>query len=306
MDYIKVVQGAISYIHEKYNENITVADIAGRVYFSPSYFSTVFRTLTGYTVKDYLLRYRLYMSAKQLRDTNKQMFTIAFENGFATQQAFTKSFTQMYETAPSRFRETKQRINKFPPKNLLANKEDNNVPMEFRKIFENVRYVKKDAFFAAGIETDINYSSPNHEGLKSIDWLYGRWHKEERFKNIPDQVNDGLTYGITHEETQYDTAKYMVAVEVSTLDNLPPGYVGRKFKDCEYAVFDCTLEDETSGKFWNYFLTVFLKEQELSQPDAVTTNLGYTFSCYPKFEIYDKSFRDNLSHIQIYAPIVRN
>ena len=306
MDYIKVVQTAIAYIHEKYNENITVADIAGHVYFSPSYFASVFRMLTGYTVKDYLLQYRVYMTAKQLRDTNKQMFTIALENGFATQQAFTKSFTQKYEIAPSRFRETKQRIVKFPPQNLLVNKDDKSVPVEFRKIFENTRYIKKEAFFAIGIETDITYSSPNHEGLKSIDWLYGRWHKEERFRNIPDQINNGLTYGITHEETQYDTAKYMVAVEVSTLDNLSPGYIGRKFKECEYAVFDCTLENETSGKFWNYFFTVFLKEQGLSQPDAVTTNLGYTFSRYPKFEVYDKNFRDNSSRIQIYAPIIRN
>ena len=302
MDYIDVVRKAISFIHEKYNENITIADISGYVHFSPSYFSAIFRTLTGYTVKNYLLRYRLYMTARELRDTSKQMFYIAVDNGFATQQAFTKSFTQMYEIAPARFRQTKPRISKFPPKNLIRREED--ISAEFRGIFENARYVKKDAFWAAGIETDINYHSP--EGTKSIDWLYGQWHREERFKNIPDQVNDGLTYGITHEETMYDTAKYMVAVEVSTLGNLPPGYIGRRFSGCEYAVFNCALEDETSGKFWNYFFTVFLKEHELSQPDAVTTNLGNTFSRYPKFEVYDKNFKDNSSRIQIYAPVIRN
>jgi len=296
MDYVDVVQKAISFIHEKYNENITVADISGHVYFSPSYFSTVFRTLTGYTVKDYLLRYRLYMTARALRDTRKRMFTIASENGFATPQAFTKSFTQMYNISPAQFRQVKPRISKFPPKNLLP---DKNKSEEFHKIFDNVRYIKKDAFYVAGIETDINYYSP--DGTKSIEWLYARWFNENPMSVIPDQVYDNIQYGITHDESIYDTAKYMIAVEVSTLDNLPPNYLGRKFEACEYAVFNCTLDDITSGKFWNYFHTVFLKEQGLSQPDVVTTASGKKYSRYPKFEVYGCP-----SDMQIYAPILRN
>lgn len=298
VDYIEVVSKAISYIHEKYNENITVADIAGHVHFSPSYFSTVFRTLTGYTVKDYLLRYRLYMTARQLRDTRKQMFSIAVENGFSTQQAFTKSFTQMYDIAPSRFREIKPRIGKFPPKNLLADK-SRDTTAEFLKIFENVRYVKKDAFFAVGLETDINYYSP--DGTQSIGWLYARWFNENPMASIPDQIYGGTHYGITHDESIYDTAKYMIAVEVSTLDNLLPGYIARRFEACEYAVFSCSLDDVQSGKFWNYFSAVFLKEQGLSQPDIVTTKRGNVHSRYPKLEVYGCP-----SDMQIYAPVLKN
>jgi predicted transcriptional regulator YdeE len=61
-------------------------------------------------------------------------------------------------------------------------------------------------------------------------------------------------------ETENDTAKYIVAVEVSTLENIPTGLIGRRFDAAEYAVFDCTLEDETSGKFFQYFFKTFLKE----------------------------------------------
>jgi AraC family transcriptional regulator len=294
MDYTDAVQKAILFIHQKYNEPITVADISAHVYFSPSYFSTVFRTLTGFTVKDYLLRYRLYMTARALRDTQKHMFTIAFENGFTTQQAFTKSFTQMYEISPARFRQTKPRISKFPPRNLLTRKDS---AMELHKIFENVRYMKKDAFFVAGIETDIHYNSP--DGTSSIGGLYGRWFGEKCMEHIPNQIHDNVQYGITHESTIYDTAKYMIAVEVSTLDNLPPGYIGRKFEAFEYAVFDCTLDDVTSGKFWNYFYKTFLKEHNLSQPGILTTMRGYTLTYSPNIEVYGKTF-------QIYAPIIRN
>ena len=104
MDYTNTVREAVKFIHNHYRENITVADIAGQAYLSPSYFSAVFRRLTGYTVKDYLLKYRLYMTAVELRDTKKQIFTVSLENGFASQQAFTKSFTQEFGFTPARFR----------------------------------------------------------------------------------------------------------------------------------------------------------------------------------------------------------
>jgi predicted transcriptional regulator YdeE len=120
--------------------------------------------------------------------------------------------------------------------------------------------------------------------------------------SIPDQIYSGVHYGITHDESIYDTAKYMIAVEVSSLDNLPPGYVGRRFEPCEYAAFNCSLDDVTSGKFWNYFNTVFLKEQGLSQPDVVTTKRGNVHSRYPKFEVYENC----PPAIQIYAPILKN
>ena len=299
MDYINVVKNAAAFIHEKYSENITVADIAAHVYFSPSYFSAVFRKLTGYTVKDYLLRYRLYMTARELRDTNKQMFTIAAQNGFATQQAYTKSFTQMYGIAPARFRQTKPRISKFPPKNLLADL-NRDITADLRRIFENVRFVKKDAFFVAGIETDINYYSS--DGTKSIEWLWARWFADKPTEIITGQIFDDLIYGITHDESIYDTAKYMIGLEVSTLENIPPGYMGRRFEACEYAVFDCTLDDITSGGFWNYFHTVFLREQGLTQPGAVNQASGSRYSHYPNIEVYHGCPSD----MQIYAPVIKN
>lgn len=300
MDYTDAVREAILFINCQYSENITVAEISGHVYLSPSYFSTVFRTLTGYTIKEYILRYRLYQTALELQNTDKRIVAITFENGFSSQQALTKSFTQLYGIAPARFRRLKQKITPFPSENLFM---ERGISMDLKKVFEKVKFIKKDSFLVIGIETDINYNSSN--GTNSISGLYARWYNEKLIDKIPNQVNDNLIYGMTHEETEDDTAKYTVAVEVSTLANLPVGFIGRQFEACEYAVFDCTLEDELSGRFFQYFFKTFLMEQGLSQPDAVTTKRGNTYSRYPCFEVYDKHFVDKSSSIQIYAPILR-
>jgi AraC-like DNA-binding protein len=101
VEYTDAVREAILFINCQYSENITVAEISGHVYLSPSYFSTVFRTLTGYTIKEYILRYRLYQTALELQNTDKRIVAITFENGFSSQQALTKSFTQFYGIVPN-------------------------------------------------------------------------------------------------------------------------------------------------------------------------------------------------------------
>ncbi|GAA0125003.1 hypothetical protein UT300019_09050 [Clostridium sp. CTA-19] len=110
---------------------------------------------------------------------------------------------------------------------------------------------------------------------------------------------------MTHESRENDTAKYMIGVEVSTLDNLPTGCIARRFDTCEYAVFDTTLDMETSGEFWKYFFKTWLSEQGLEQPQTVYTKNKYVYSKLPSFEVYDANFKDGTSKIQIYAPIVR-
>ena len=270
------------------------------VYLLASHLSTVFRTLTQYTVKDYLINYRLYRAAQQLKETDKRIVEISYENGFSSQQAFTKSFSQSYGIPPAKFRKINPNIEPFPlkVKNLLM---ERGISMELKKVFEKVKFVKKDSFYVVGIETDINYHSP--EGTSSIGDLYAQWNGENLIEKIPNQVHDAVCYGMTHSETENDTAKYLVGVEVTTIENLPVGFIARRFDAVEYAVFDCTLEDETNGSFFQYFFKTFLKENNLSLPDAVTTKNGNTYSRYPLFEVYDKNFKDETDPIQIYAPI---
>lgn len=302
LDYTDIVKKSIEYIQCQYSKPITVSDVASHVYLSSSHLSTVFRTLTSYTMKDYILRYRLYQTALELKRTDKRIIEITYENGFGSQQALTKSFSQLYGISPARFRQLNPDIKPFPLnlENLLM---ERGISMELKKVFEKVQFVKKDSFLVVGIETDINYHTS--EGTHSIGDLYKQWGNENLIEKIPDQVHDHLCYGMTHSETEDDTAKYIVAVEVSTLENIPTGLIGRRFDTTEYAVFDCTLEDETSGNFFQYFFKTFLKENNLSLPDEVFTKNGNTYSRYPLFEVYDKHFKNETDAIQIYAPIIR-
>lgn len=175
--------------------------------------------------------------------------------------------------------------------------------MDLKQSFASVRFIIKESFLVVGIETDINYNVIT--GTDSIAGLYDRWNSEKFVERIPDQVNQNVTYGMTCESGEDDTAKYIVCVEVSTLDNLYSGLIGRRFETCAYAVFDTTSDMETSGEFWSYFYKTWLLEQGLKQPEAVYTKNNNVFTRLPNFEVYDADFKDGSSKILIYAPILR-
>lgn len=298
MDYQSIIFEATQFIHRKYDENILVDDIAEYVYLSPSYFSKVFRILTGYTVKEYVNQYRLYQAATALKETDKRIISIAFEAGFSSQQSLTKKFVHQYRITPARFRRINPYIDPFPPEDLFM---ERGIKMDLKQSFDSVQFVTKESFLVVGIETDINYNI----GTDNIGDLYDQWNNGKLVELIPDQVNFRVEYGMTHESGEDDTAKYMIGVEVSTLDNLPSGFIARRFDSCEYAVFDITLEMETSGEFWRYFFKTWLCEKGLEQPQTVYTKNKNVFSRLPSFEVYDADFKDETSRIKIYAPILR-
>lgn len=306
MDHVTSISKSIEYIHANYNDAITVSDIAESVYLSPSYFATIFRGITGYSVNEYLSKYRLYKVADQLLNTNERIVVIAFENGFSSQQALTRAFSQHYGMGPAQFRQVRPTLKELQLEDIFLERgmKMRKFKRDLGKYFDKVEFIKKDKFFVIGIETDINYNNKN--GTKGISGLYNRWNEEKIIDLIPDQVNEKITYGMTYETTEEDTAKYMVAVEVKTLENIPSiGVVGKCFDACEYAVFECTLEDETNGSFYQYFFTDFLKKYNLELPESITTKKGVTYTKYPVFEVYNSDFKDESSMIKIYAPILR-
>jgi len=283
-----------------YAEPIAVTDIAAEVYLSPSYFSVMFRTFTGYTVKNYLNRYRLHCAALDLCGSNRQLVEIAFVHGFSSQQAFTRSFSQMYGITPAQFRLQCPAVGIFPPENLWT--KWRKPSMELMQCFENVRFIHKKAFYVVGVEVDIHYNSD--DGTAPISGLWEAWTGEKIAKTISNQTLQDTVYGITHTETTDGRAKYFVGVEVSTLDNIPVGLVGRRFEASELAVFNTTLEIIFTGDFWRTFYSKWLPASGYAMHEESCRKSNASFNKYPAIEVY-KDYADEQSIVQVYAPVVK-
>ncbi len=107
--HIDVIHKTITHVQNCYSQRITLEDMAGKVYLSPSYFSKVFKKEMGCTFGTYLNRVRIEKS-KQLVKSNLRLADVAVMVGFEDQSYFTKVFKRVTGTSPNRYRELGGRV----------------------------------------------------------------------------------------------------------------------------------------------------------------------------------------------------
>ncbi len=95
---------AMEYVLEHYRRPISVADLARRAELSASQLQREFRRLFGMSVGDYLLRLRLLMAQRRLRETADAIGRIAADCGFYDQSHFTRAFKAHTGLAPQQYR----------------------------------------------------------------------------------------------------------------------------------------------------------------------------------------------------------
>ena len=93
-------------IAREYASELTLGDVADRVFLTPSYLSTIFRKEMGESFVRYLNNYRLDKAAEFLRDTNRQVGDIGRDVGFTNNSYFIMLFRERFGCTPQQYRLT--------------------------------------------------------------------------------------------------------------------------------------------------------------------------------------------------------
>lgn len=111
-------------IHARWNEDISLSEIAKDEYLSTSYLSRFFQKHLHMGFAQYLKTLRLEHAALMLTQTSASITHIAYDCGFHTPSAFIETFKQQYEQTPGQFRDTQQTLHSQQaglPENDLRN-----------------------------------------------------------------------------------------------------------------------------------------------------------------------------------------
>jgi AraC-like DNA-binding protein len=102
--HLNSINTCMEYMKTNYMKNITLQDISGIAYLSPTYFHLVFKSIVGMTPCSYMTEIRLEAAQKMLINSSKSLSEIAFECGFNSQAYFCSVFKSETGVTPKNFR----------------------------------------------------------------------------------------------------------------------------------------------------------------------------------------------------------
>lgn len=103
-DVNPIIEAIRNYIHEHYNERITINTFTNKYHLSESYFSKMFKEQIGVNFKDYLTDIRLLNSIYDLIHTREKIIDISEKHGFYNVSAYIHAFKLYYGVTPKKYR----------------------------------------------------------------------------------------------------------------------------------------------------------------------------------------------------------
>ncbi len=126
-----------TYIQTHIKEEISLAQLAAEVHFSPWYSARIFKELTGLSPGDYIRRLKLSKSALRLRDEDAKIIDVAFERGFASVDGYQRAFRKEFLCNPKEYSQNPIPLQLFIPYGVKFRK----LWKKERSAMENVKNV---------------------------------------------------------------------------------------------------------------------------------------------------------------------
>ena len=96
-----VARQIIGYIQQNYSKPITNKDIAERFFFNQSYVNRIFKAHTGFSIRTFIIDYRINQAMEILRTQNTSISETAYQVGFTDIPHFIKTFKKHVGKTPS-------------------------------------------------------------------------------------------------------------------------------------------------------------------------------------------------------------
>lgn len=103
-----MIAGILDYIHENYQSKIQLEDIAKGCYLNKRYVNRIFKEVTGYSIIQYLIQYRIEKAKRLLAFTSISITELGMELGFCDCQHFCRTFKRVEGMTPMDYRKSKK------------------------------------------------------------------------------------------------------------------------------------------------------------------------------------------------------
>ena len=103
-DSMQRIEHLLSYIHQHWNEDLRVSDLAAQEYLSPNYLARLVQKTLHCTLTEYITRLRLLHAQHELQRTDHSVTHICYACGFKNTASFIHYFRQLHGITPGEYR----------------------------------------------------------------------------------------------------------------------------------------------------------------------------------------------------------
>lgn len=115
MEKVLLIRDALTYIEANLTEDLRTEDIARALYCSKSALEKLFRVVLHISIKDYSIRRRMSLAAREIRNKPEVSFLeLAVRYGYGSNEAFTRAFRSVWHVSPSEYRKNPSGFELYP------------------------------------------------------------------------------------------------------------------------------------------------------------------------------------------------
>ena len=141
----KIIMDICRYILDNLDNEITMDKIEEVFYYNKFYLIRLFKTYTGYTIKEFINSVKILKTIDPLLFTDDTILKIALNNGFNSQEYYSEKFKNIIGMSPFRFRKEYKNISEL-----------NNIK-ELKKKREYLLYLKNFQNSLLKMQTSLEY-----------------------------------------------------------------------------------------------------------------------------------------------------
>ncbi|AKL94743.1 transcriptional regulator AraC family [Clostridium aceticum] len=104
MNNRELILSSIQIIENNLKSKLSVLDVSKELGFSFYYYCRLFKSITGYSPKSYILARKITESVAELIETDMRIIDLALEYGFGSSEAYTRAFYKILHKNPSEVR----------------------------------------------------------------------------------------------------------------------------------------------------------------------------------------------------------
>lgn len=282
MDYYRRIQSSIDLIEKQLKESLTIQEIAMVAGFSPFHFQRLFLAISGFTIQSYIRKRRLSEAAIKLRDSKERIIDIAVTYQYQSQEAFTRSFKELFGITPAKYRKDPENIS-LQQKLCFLNFNNNGGFTMSKPVFKQLskRYI-------CGYEYKTKLCDNKH--YEEIPNFYHDFKVNEHYLKFPDKTPD-QAYGVACGFRDDGSFSFVVGGEVDEDTRISvKGFTIVEIPEGLYATFENT-DDVPNMR--DYIYGVWLPNSQYERREA------------PDFEVTDltKTMKEQRIVMTIYIPI---